>query len=293
MYGLGNPVMLVDPSGLWATSSPYQPGGDVTAHPIYDDYVGGGLTIQRELEFEPRGDFQPVRYFPNWPAENYLSDDINAPSSQFNILGHGAYNALCGSFAVAAALQNLPGISPGLLTILDVLIDYEDDDDDEGLITEAQARGYINFILLEDLAEAFGYPTSLIGDVGADNWSDYFTDGIRPNLNGIQWPIILVGFDNVELSGYTGTYRCLDDPPPASENDCQEWLSNGHFVVITGLTTTEHWNITRCGINGESHEWAWVRIFNPFVNGAEYYRAEEFFDFVAPWPLQKVLWIGF
>jgi hypothetical protein len=72
------------------------------------------------------------------------------------------------------------------------------------------------------------------------------------------WPIVFTGY-----TPHPCKSNCKLAPYKAGEA--------GHFVTITGLSKVEYWD--------RGKDWRWVRIYNSFVNGPQYYKAFEFFGF--------------
>lgn len=260
MYALGNPILLTDPSGqIPMCDEPCQLFGNVSAEPYYT--LDNGMV--NRLKFEPAGGFLPARYLdPNLPYK---------PKSQFDIEGHRLHGNLCGPLAVIATIQNILGTeAPGLLELLDTLIIYPTQVNDTGITTEddiLDGTGWWHFYELVNevpgvTSEPVEWPYHEIYGFRDDlrNGYDQYYTMIRNKLESGKWPLVWVGY-----SQETKTGRYVLDVLTGDF---------GHFIVITGLSIRELWE------RGEG--WKWVRIYNPFVNGTEYYQAKALFDYQAP-----------
>jgi RHS repeat-associated protein len=273
VYSNANPVMFTDPSGNTTECSwhedctfeeqpPVQIGGEGSI-PVWHDTEGNPHT----LRFEPNVFFKPLRYDPGAP----YPFNQEAPASQFDIEGYEGYMNLCGPFAVGAIVQNLLGdkFAPTIAEILNATIYGQQPDDNVGVTydcyvnqgcpVEYNPDGTVkkkvsgtSLDQLADLAEYLGVQAELDASLKGMNQVDYF-DSIRTRLNGSvrTWPIVLVEIKN---DGHPN-YKLTD------EDDIEHW------IVITG--TSVRW--------ADGEDWQWVRIFNPIVNGQQYYPVGELF----------------
>jgi RHS repeat-associated protein len=264
-YGLGNPVNRVDPSGL-CPPFPCLPtqDGSVSSPPTYTDANGK----VHELEFSP------------WQGINPVVDSQGIPRNQFNIPGYedtrGFVN-FCGTVSVAAIVQNLLGINGhGVDQIVEILIKH--DTNDTGILSEEDAKGTVGFNTLATLAQKLGLETEFSASSNKNDYDRYFSNEIRPKLNGRAWPIILITIEKIVHPEYrvTDYSVCTETSSP----DCVNPIY--HFVVISGLSRREQWK--------KGREWQWVRIFNPINNGAQYYLADELFKSQSP--ARTTLWLS-
>lgn len=246
-YGGNNPIINVDPSGHVVCH------GEVcqTTPPISRPYIKGPTLYQQtSLEFAPRDDFRLA----------FLSTGV-IPESQFDP-PRGSGN-LCGVYAVAAILQNL-GVSLGVDEIID---NY--DSNVESIASNKDTGS--SWEEIADLVQTIpGYTTEPIPTIAGTNSyyysytsysiDEYYNQIIRKEMREQKYPIIRVGYQETPSSWIFPTGYKLD-----------ALAGFGHFVVITGLSVKEMWE--------QGSDWQWVRIYNPFRNGTEYYKANVLEEF--------------
>jgi RHS repeat-associated protein len=187
--------------------------------------------------------------------------------SQFDVEGYegnGPYNKgyynFCGPFSATAIYQNL--VDGDNLGIDEIIEDYlfvyvfEGVPSTKGL-SWGELRDFTNRIP--------GIKASLL-EYSYDNEVTFYRR-IRKNLENKIWPIVGVDYHQV---GDHPNYQLI-------KSDGGNW----HWVVLSGLS--EDWETTK------EPAWRWVRIYNPFVNGSEYYRAATFWEFQPS--SREVLWV--
>jgi hypothetical protein len=126
---------------------------------------------------------------------------------------------------------------------------------------------------------------------GSDNGATgYYNHEIRLNLTTSQWPITFVGFSGTGENYQTGAHDVCRSP-----DTCQLAIFSGsglgHFVVITGVSDKTLWDRdSNVPIDSDTN-WRWIRVFNPFTNGSEYYRANWFYKIQGDYYQHGIMWI--
>jgi hypothetical protein len=250
MYVEGNVVNWIDPSGqkkCWPEDNPQvcQEVPPFGKPYIFSSIASAGYYYTVDfIEFEPSNDFKPAFFKSGVIAKDQFHKESGA--------GWGTGN-LCGVFAVGVILQNL-----GLELGIDEIVNKYFAEVEEAEINADQGSSFWDLHTLVEAIPGFTTepPWSLENQKGYFTYDkpeltfdQYYSDKVRPALRKEKIPIIRVGYQETatgyELAPHSGF---------------------GHFIAITGLSTTSYWQ--------RGADWKWVRVYNSFRNGTEYYLAE-------------------
>jgi hypothetical protein len=96
-----------------------------------------------------------------------------------------------------------------------------------------------------------------------------FYDNIRRHFPD-QYAIALVGHKGNDIGDWK--WWCTVALAPDEVCPTDKVATNGHFVVIAGLTKSEYWD--------KGPGWQWVKIYDPLDNQVEYHTAKKFVTYL-------------
>ncbi len=220
-YAAANPINFTDPSGEKPSCWPDNTSEVCQDYPASKPYIAN-TGSQNTGNYNP---YSPPSYLRFEPSIQFSG--VKGISSQFTVSGYPPGSTsdgkkewydLCGTISVAWIVQELGDKRSAQEIVQELELEVSTD----------VAKGPVLIEALERLARnRLGYKTAWGHEYEWEtDYDRYFSMGVRPHLDGTQWPIILLYIQNVGHPNYKAV------------NNVTSIL---HFVVITGLSAPDQW----------------------------------------------------